>query len=51
NLVIGGINFIRTVKKVDEGTYHVHKFLYGLYGVILLSITIVLAAMIIHVSP
>ena len=51
NLVIGGINFIRTVKKVDEGCYHVHKFLYGLYGVILLSITIVLAAMIIHVSP
>ena len=51
NLVIGGINFIRTVKKVDEGSYHVHKFLYGLYGVILLSITIVLAIMIIHVSP
>ncbi|MCK9358389.1 MAG: DUF202 domain-containing protein [Acidithiobacillus sp.] len=51
NLMIGGINFIRTVKKVDEGCYHVHKFLYGLYGIILLSITIVLAIMIIHVSP
>ncbi len=51
NLVIGGINFIRTVKKVDEGSYHVHKFLYGLYGVILLSITLVLAVMIIRVSP
>ena len=51
NLVIGGINFIRTVKKVDEGSYHIHKILYGLYGVILLSITVVLAIMIIHVSP
>lgn len=51
DLIIGGINFIRTVKQVDEGRYHVHKFLYGLYGVILLSITVVLAGMIIHVSP
>jgi len=50
NLVIGGINFIRTVKKVDEGTYHIHKFLYGLYGVILLGITVALAVMIIRVS-
>ncbi|AIA55377.1 YidH family protein [Acidithiobacillus caldus] len=51
NLVIGGINFIRTVRKVDQGEYHINKFLYGLYGVILLTITGVLAVMIIRVSP
>lgn len=50
NLVIGGVNFIRTVKRVDMGNYHVNKILYGLYGVILLGITIVLAVMIIRVS-
>jgi len=51
NLIIGGINFIRTVKKVDQGQYHVHKWLYGLYGLILFSVTATLAWMIIRVSP
>ncbi|MHB1530676.1 YidH family protein [Acidithiobacillus sp.] len=51
NLVIGGVNFIRTVKQVDQGCYRIHKILYALYGVILLAVTLILAAMIIHVSP
>ncbi len=51
NLVIGGINFIRTVKKVDQGEYRIHKVLYSVYGIILLSVTAVLAYMIIRVSP
>jgi uncharacterized membrane protein YidH (DUF202 family) len=51
NLVIGGVNFIRTVKQVDQGCYRIHKILYSLYGVILLAVTLILAAMIIHVSP
>ncbi|MEY2341381.1 YidH family protein [Acidithiobacillus sp. IBUN Pt1247-S3] len=51
NLVIGGINFVRTVKKVDQGQYHIHKWLYGLYGLILFTVTAVLAYMIVRVSP
>jgi uncharacterized membrane protein YidH (DUF202 family) len=51
NLIIGGINFVRTVKKVDAGEYHVHKWLYALYGLILFSATAMLAFMIIRVSP
>ncbi|WP_248885117.1 DUF202 domain-containing protein [Igneacidithiobacillus siniensis] len=51
NLVIGGINFVRTVKKVDQGEYHIHKWLYGIYGFILFSVTALLAYMIVRVSP
>ncbi len=34
-LIIGAINFYRTIKQVDKGTYRTHTWLYKIYGAII----------------
>jgi len=49
-LIIGGLNFIKTIDDINKGTYKTHKALYIAYGLIIFVCMIILASMLIGVN-